>query len=124
MKGGRSACRVELTEPAHGLAGGQRLHGHTSLLQLLDRVGIGPHPAVGARTHDQVRRELVQHVGEVVEYQRVTLLAPPVPHHPVGQDDEGPGLLASVDDDPPRTRSGRSAPSYHLGEVWLPAAPM
>jgi hypothetical protein len=39
-------------------------------------------------------------------------LAPPVPHHPVGQDNDIPGLLASVDDDPVRTRSGRCVPSH------------
>jgi hypothetical protein len=63
MKGGRSACRVELTEPAHGLAGGQGLHGHAALLELPDRAGVGPQAAVGAGAHDEVAGELVQLAG-------------------------------------------------------------
>ena len=101
VEGGRGACRVELTEPAYGLAGGQRLHSHPALLELPDRAGIGPHAAVGPRADDQVGRELVQDLDQVVEDEPVAVLAPPVPHHPVGQDDEVSGLLASVDDDPP-----------------------
>jgi hypothetical protein len=101
VEGGRGACRVKLTEVAYGLAGGQRLHSHPALLELPDRVGIGPHAAVGASAHDQVRRKLVQDLNQVVEQQHVAVLAPPVPHHPAGQDDEVLGLLASVDDDPP-----------------------
>jgi hypothetical protein len=101
VEGGRGACRVKLSEPAHGLAGGQRLYGHAPLLQLLDRVGIGPHAAVGAGAHDQMRRKLVQDLNQVVEHQRVTVSAPLVPNHPVGEDDEVLGLLAPVDNDPP-----------------------
>jgi hypothetical protein len=48
-----------------------------------------------------VGREVVQDLDQVIEHQRVAVPAPPVPHHPVGQDDEVLGLLASVDDDPP-----------------------
>jgi hypothetical protein len=44
--------------------------------------------------------KLVQDLAEVVEHQRVPLLPPPGPRHPVGQDDEAVGLLASGDDDP------------------------
>jgi hypothetical protein len=98
---GRGACRIQFTEVAYGLAGGQRLHGHAPLLQLLDRVRIGPHAAVGTGPHDQMRRKFVQDLNQVVEDERVAVSAPPVPHHPVGQDDEILGLLASVDDDPP-----------------------
>jgi hypothetical protein len=43
--------------------------------------------------------ECVQDLGKVIEGKRVAVLAPPVPHHPVGQHDEVVGLLASVDDD-------------------------
>ena len=46
-------------------------------------------------------REVVQDLDQVVEDEPVAVLAPPVPHHLVGQDDEVVGLLASVDDDPP-----------------------
>jgi hypothetical protein len=35
-----------------------------------------------------MRRKLVQDLGQVGEHQRVAILAPPVPHHPAGQDDE------------------------------------
>jgi hypothetical protein len=101
VEGGRGACRIQFTQAAHGLAGGQRLHGHPALLELLDRVGIGPHAAVGARAHDQVGGELVQDFAEVVEDECVAVLAPPVPHDPVRQDDEVLGLHAPVDDDPP-----------------------
>jgi hypothetical protein len=101
VEGGRGACRVELTKAAYGLAGGQRLHSHPALLELPDRVGFGPHAAVGTCADDQVGREVVQNLDQVVEDERVAVLAPPVPHHPVGQDDEVVGLLASVDDDPP-----------------------
>jgi hypothetical protein len=48
-----------------------------------------------------VRRKLAQDLGKVVEDERMAVPAPPAPHHPVGQDDQVPGLLASVDDDPP-----------------------
>jgi hypothetical protein len=78
MEGGRGTRRVELSEPAHGLAGGQRLHRHAALLELLDRVGIGPHAAVGAGAHNQVGGKLVQDLAEVVEDERVAVLAPPV----------------------------------------------
>jgi hypothetical protein len=98
-----SACRVELSEAAHGLAGGQRLQSHAALLELPDRVRIGPHAAVGAGPNDQARGMLVQDLGQVVQDERVAVLAPPVPHHPVGQDDEVLGLLASVDDDSPNS---------------------
>ena len=101
VEGGRGVCRVELTEAVHGLAGGQRLYGHPALLELPDRVGIGPHAAVGPRADNQVGREVVQGLDQVVEDERVAVLAPSVPQHPVGQDDEVVGLLASVDDDPP-----------------------
>ena len=67
MEGGRGACRVELTEAAHRLGGGQRLHGHAALLQLEDRVGIGPHAAVGAGPHDQVRGKLLKDLDEIVK---------------------------------------------------------
>ena len=56
--------------------------------KLLDRVGIGLHPAGGTGPHDQVSGKLVQDLAEVVDHQHVPLLPPPVPHHPVGQDDE------------------------------------
>src|SRR5829696_5954248 len=101
VEGGRGACRVKLSEAAHGLAGGQRLYGHAPLLQLLDHFGIGPHAAVGASAHDQMRRKLVQDLDQVVEHQRMAIFAPPIPYHPVGQDDEVLGLLAPVDDNPP-----------------------
>src|SRR4029453_14066353 len=94
VEGGCGVRWIQFTEAAHGLAGRQRLYGHAPLLQLLDRVGIGPHAAVGAGAHDQVRRKLVQNLNQVVEHQRVAVSAPPVPHHPVGQDDEVLGLLA------------------------------
>jgi hypothetical protein len=60
MEGGRGACRVKRSEPAHDLAGRQRLHGHAALPELLERGGIGPHAAVGAGAHDQMRRKLIQ----------------------------------------------------------------
>ena len=101
MESGRGACRVKLSKPAHGLVGGQRLYGHASLLQVLDHLGIGPHAAVGAGAHNQVRRKLVQDLNQVVEHQRVAIFAPLVPYHPVGQDDEVLGLLAPIDDNPP-----------------------
>jgi hypothetical protein len=99
VEGGRGACRVKFTEAAYGLACGQRLHRHAAVLELLDRVGIGAHAPVGAGADDQVGRELVQDLGKVVGHQGVAVVSPPVPHHPVGQDDQVPGLLASVDDD-------------------------
>jgi hypothetical protein len=98
MEGGRGACRVKRSEPAHGLAGRQRLHGHAALPELLERGGIGPHVAVGAGAHDLMRRKLIQDLDRVVEHQRVAVSASPVPHHPVGQD-EVLALLACVDDD-------------------------
>jgi hypothetical protein len=48
-----------------------------------------------------MRRKLIQDLDRVVEHQRVAVSAPPVPHHPVGQDDEIVGFLACVDDDLP-----------------------
>jgi hypothetical protein len=101
VEGGCGACRVELTEAVHGLAGGQRLHGHAALLELLDDVGIGPHAAVSAGAHDQVGRQFLQDLNQVVQDEGVAVLAPPVPQHPAGQDDKVVGLLASVNDDPP-----------------------
>ena len=79
VEGGRGACRVKLTEATYGLGGRQRLHSHPALLELPDRVGIGPHAAVGTRADDQVGREVVQDLDQVVEHQRVAVLAPPVP---------------------------------------------
>jgi hypothetical protein len=90
MKGGGDVCQVQLGEAAHCLVGGQRLHGHTALLELSDRVGIGPHAAVGAGARRPGARELVQDLGKVVKDERVAVLAPPVPHHPVGQRNEVP----------------------------------
>src|ERR671923_1585913 len=74
---GCGACRVELSEPAHSLAGGQRLHSHATLLELLDRVGVGPHPAVGTGPHDELGRKLIQDLAKVVDHQRV----PSCRHH-------------------------------------------
>jgi hypothetical protein len=85
VEGGCGVRRIQFTEAAHGLAGGQRLHGHAALLELLDRVGIGPHPAVGAGADDQVGRKFIQDLGKVVEDERVAVVSPPVPHHPVGR---------------------------------------
>ena len=68
MEGGRGAWRVKRSEPAHGLAGRQRLYGHAALPELLERGGIGPHAAVGAGAHDQMRRKLVQGLDRVVEH--------------------------------------------------------
>lgn len=42
-----------------------------TLLELLDRVGIGPQAAVGAGAHHQMARELVQHIGQVLEDERL-----------------------------------------------------
>jgi hypothetical protein len=74
---------------------------------------VGSEPVVGAQhkavqglqwfvtgPHDQVRRKLLQDLGEVVQDERVAVPAPPVPQYPVGQDDQVLGLLASVDHDP------------------------
>ena len=80
MKGGRRACRVELTEAAHGLAGGQRLHSHAELWNV-GPVEIGPLAPVP----HEVGRELVQDLDKVID----------------PQDDQIVGLLASVDDDAP-----------------------
>ena len=101
MEGSCGVRRIQFTEAAHGLAGGQRLHGPAAVLELLERVGIGPHAAVGAGADDQVGRKFAEDLGKVVEDERVAVPAPPVPHHPAGQDDQVPGLLASINDDPP-----------------------
>jgi hypothetical protein len=119
MEGGRGACRVKRSEPAHGLAGRQRLHGHAAFPELLERGGIGPHAAVGAGAHDQMRRKLIQDLDRVVEHQRVAVSAPPVPHHPVGQDDEILGLLACVDDDLPELVVVDSAVCLRRGDADL-----
>ena len=63
VEGGRGTPRVQLTEAAHGLTGRQRLHGHAPILELPDRVGIGPQAAVGAGPHDQVRGKLLHDLG-------------------------------------------------------------
>jgi hypothetical protein len=72
-----------------------------AITSIAHKFGIGPHAAVGAGPHDQMRRKLVQDLDKVIEHQRVAVSAPPVPYHPVRQDDEVLGLLTPVDNDPP-----------------------
>jgi hypothetical protein len=75
VEGGRSARRAALTEAAHGLAGGQRLHGHAAFLVLVDRVGIGPQAAVGAGPDDEIPDALWRPIG----LQPATRLRTPAP---------------------------------------------
>src|ERR687891_1708563 len=100
MERGRRGARVELPVPANRLARRQRLDLDPSLPEPLQRLGLGPHPAVRARADEQVPRQLLEHVFEVREDERVPLRTPPVRDDPIRQHDHVPRLLLAVDHDP------------------------
>jgi hypothetical protein len=54
----------------------------------LQRVWVGSHPPVGAGTDDQVLGQVVHHLVQIFKDQRMPVLPPPAPHHPMRQDDQ------------------------------------
>lgn len=99
MERSRRAARVELAVTANGLVGGQCLDFYAAVPQLLERLGLGPHLLVRARTDEQMRRQLLEHAFEVGEDEPVPVRAPPVRDDTVRQDDDIACLLFAVDDD-------------------------
>jgi hypothetical protein len=73
---------------AHCLVRWQDFDFDTSLAQLSKRAGIGLHLALGACADDQSRRQLVEHCLEIIEHERVTIAAPPVPHDALRENDD------------------------------------
>jgi hypothetical protein len=97
MQRGGSAPRVEFPVTAGGLVRAQALDGGAAMLELDDHVGIRMQPTVRADTENQPLGQRVEHLIEIVHHKRVAIPAPPVGHDPVGQHDQVPRLLRSVD---------------------------
>ena len=97
MKRGGGPPLIELAVPTYGVLCGKALDRNAAPLQFLDRRPVRPQATVGTDAHDQPLGQLLQHILNVLEHQRVPLAPPPIGHDAVGQDDHVTPLLQSVD---------------------------
>jgi hypothetical protein len=88
MERGRRVVGVERVVAADRLAGRQRLDLDAAPAQLLERLRVGRHPAVGAGADDEPLGKLVEDGLEVVEHQPVAVLSPPVREDTAGKEDD------------------------------------
>ena len=95
---GRPA-RIELGVAPHRFLRRQRLDLDAALLQLVEHLRVGTELAVRPRPDDHVRRELLEHLIQVCEYETVALGSPLVREHALGQDDHVLRLLLTVHGD-------------------------
>ncbi len=114
MKRGSRQARIELAIAAHSLFRWQCLDLHTSLPELLERLGVRMHLPVSTCAHEQPLRKFVDHLLEIGENEPVPIGAPPVTDDTFWQDDHVPGLLLAIDDDAAEAVSIDPRRSPHL----------
>jgi hypothetical protein len=103
-RGGRR--RVELAIALHRLAGRQRLDRDPAALERLDHGGVGDEAAVGSAAEDQALGQILEHLFEILDRQRVPLAPPPLRNDAVRKQDQVPPVLGAVDDYAPEAVVG------------------
>jgi hypothetical protein len=99
VKCGRRAAGVELAVAMDSLARRQGLDLDASLPELLNRLWVGTHLPVRARTYDKALRQLVDDLTEVGKNESVPIGPPPIGEHTLGEDDHVTRKLLTFNDE-------------------------
>jgi hypothetical protein len=98
---GRGAGGVERAVAANRFLCGENLDLDAPAAKAGDRIWVRLQASVYAGAEDEPLGELVEDVLEIFQHQAVPVPAPPVPYDALGEDDDVPRVLLSVDRDVP-----------------------
>jgi protein-L-isoaspartate(D-aspartate) O-methyltransferase len=96
VEGGRSRRRIQFGEEANRFVGLPHINVDPTLLQKIDRVGSRTHLSGGSGPHNEPFRQFVENLHEILQGQRMSVLAPPIPHDAMRKDDHVARLLMPV----------------------------